>query len=159
MYKGRRDPEIGIVVKQALCSEYESKSDHTLWVEIFVPRTVNAPYEWGTIMVKPNQVDFIDDTYNLVRVNNGAAIVNSTKDKDTHAVMDSEKMTPYNIIGHMLAYELNRPKTEADNLFKTFMQSGMTMYSFIMRSKAAAGSAPQANYQTSAPQIPAAPEN
>lgn len=132
MYKGKRDPEIGIVIRQSMCDIYESKTDHTLWIEIFVPRSPQAPYPWGTIMVKPNQVDFIDDEFNLVRVNNFASIVNSTKEEGTHKILDSEKMTPYDIIGAILKFELESNKT-AKQLFDDFMESGLTMYNYIQR--------------------------
>ena len=130
-YKGRRDPEVGIVIRQALCDIYRGK-DSTKWIEIFIPRSDGAPYQWGTIMVKPEQVDFIDDVYNLVRVNDRAEIVNSTKEKDTRVILDSEKMTPDVIIGHVLRMELGKNEP-AMNIYKDFINSGLTMYNYIKR--------------------------
>lgn len=132
MYKGKRDPEVGIVVRQSLCNVYRGK-DSIKWVEVFIPRSDKAQYEWGTIMVKPEQVDFIDDTYNLVRVNDGAEIVNSTKEKDTHNILDCEKMTPAVIIGHVLRQELNLRGRDAADIYRDYIDTGLTMYNYIRR--------------------------
>lgn len=152
-YKGRRDPEVGIVIKQSLCEVYRG-ADHTKWIEIFIPRSDGTPYEWGTIMVKPEQVDYIDNVYNLVRVNDKAEIVNSTKEKDTRSILDSEKMTPDVIIGHVLRKDLGITGKTAKEVYDDYIQSGLTMYNYILRHHPAGSAQNAANSQ----RIPATPD-
>lgn len=104
MYKGRRDPEIRIAVAQSYCQRYNSKTSGQ-WVEVFVPPELISEYnnQWGSIMVKPDQVCNIGDGYNIIRVNDGAAINCSVKD-DQHIVISSETMTPDVIIGRWLKF-------------------------------------------------------
>lgn len=133
MYKGRRDPDVDIIIKQELCNEYISK-DGTAYVEIFIPRSEGSRYTWGTIMVRPEQVYAVDDEYNLIRVNNFAGIINSTKEQITRKVLDSERMTPYDIIGVSLKHELQSPYP-ASSLLTHYQESGLTMYQYILRNK------------------------
>lgn len=128
-YKGKRDPEVDIVIRQSLCEKYKGK-DGMNWIEIFIPRREGSAYPWGTIMVKPEQVYYIDDVFNLVRVNNFAKIVNSTKEKDTRKVLDSEEMTPDIIIGQIIRYETGKSVTPED-AFKEFEKTGLTLYNYI----------------------------
>ena len=133
MYRGKRDPYVDIIVSQKFCETYIGQ-DGREWVEIYVPRSQGAPYEWGTIMVRPEQVFAVDDEYNLVQVNNFAQIVNSTKETNTHAVLDSETMTPYMIIGALLKYELKSDLGESA-CFNAYTATGMKLYDYIMRNR------------------------
>lgn len=104
MYKGRRDPEIRIVVPHNQCARYNSKTSGQ-WIEVFIPPENIADYgtTWGSIMVKPEQVCNIGDGLNIIRINDGAQINNSIKD-DNHVVISTEILTPDVIIGRWLKF-------------------------------------------------------
>lgn len=143
MYKGKRDPEIRIVVMQKHCAEYKSKQN-LKFIEIFIPPEDIHDYDsqWGSIMVKPEQVFYIPNTNaNLVNVNNGADIVCSVKD-DTHKVISSETLQPTEIIGRILKYHSKRAADYKHSpnfldvpskvYYDNFEDSRMYMYDYIM---------------------------
>ncbi len=106
MYKGRRDPEIRIVVEQKHCDKYKDKAG-ILWTEIFIPPESVTDYDsqWGSMMVDRHQVDNLGSTnpYNVVRVNDDADITVSIKDTN-HNVISYETLKPREIIGRLLKY-------------------------------------------------------
>ena len=106
MYKGRRDPEIRIVVEQDHCSKYTDASGNT-WIEVFIPPESVNDYnnQWGSMMVDKKQVDNLgtNSPYNVIRVNDDADITVSTKDQN-HSVVDWEILKPKEIIGRLLKY-------------------------------------------------------
>lgn len=104
MYKGRRDPEIRIVVPHSQCKRYQSKTSG-IWIEIFTPpeSVDNYALPWGSIMVRPEQVCDIGDGFNIIRINDGAKINNSVKDAN-HAVTSTEVITPDIITGRWLKF-------------------------------------------------------
>ena len=147
MFKGRRDPEIGIVVTQDSCRNYTAKSGGS-FIEVPVPPESVADYtsDWGTIMVDKKQIDNLDEfgQYNFVRVNNWADIVVSVKDKN-HAVISSETLKPIQIIGRLLKFyrwqefnsthpeladELDRPSLD---LYNDMVTTGQDMLSYMNR--------------------------
>lgn len=107
MFRGRRDPEVGIIVPIEKCSPYASKNGGT-WVEVSVPPEDAGGYagRWGTMMVEKKQVDVVSVCgieYNYIRVNDMADIVVSVKDSN-HKVIDGETLKPVLIIGRYLKY-------------------------------------------------------
>lgn len=106
MYKGRRDPEIRIVVEQEHCSKYRD-SCGVMWVEIFIPPESVKDYDsqWGSLMIDRRQVDNLgkDNPYNVIRVNDDADITVSIKDAN-HSVLSYETLKPKEIIGRLLKY-------------------------------------------------------
>lgn len=108
MFNGRRDPEVRIIVEKLYCTAYRAKTGGQ-WVEIFIPPENIDDYDttqWGSIMIEPKQIDNLgkESPYNLFRVNDGAKIVNSVKDKHRNVVSD-EILLPIQIIGRILKYE------------------------------------------------------
>ena len=106
MYKGRRDPEIRIVVEQQHCSKYTDASGNA-WIEVFIPPESANDYnsQWGSLMVDKKQVDNLGATnpYNVIRVNDDADITVSVKDRN-HTVISWETLKPKQIIGRLLKY-------------------------------------------------------
>lgn len=105
--RGRRDPEIRIAVPEKYCTIYKANSG-IKWTEIFVPPEDINDYDntlWSSIMVEPAQVDNTGKNciYNIVRVNDGADIVNSTKDINRR-IIATEVLQPHQIIGRYLKY-------------------------------------------------------
>lgn len=142
MYIGRRDPEIPILVRLNACQTYDSQNSGT-WIEIKIPypKRSNNPYHTGSIMVRPEQVYYVNDRYNLniynqIMVNDKANIICSTKDEN-RVVLYKEIMPPDLIIGCLLAYELtghydDKTVTELD-LYNAFRDTGLTMLEYIVR--------------------------
>lgn len=147
MFKGRRDPEIGIVVQQGRCGNYTSKNGGS-WIEVDVPPENVADYDskWETIMVDKKQVDNLNEygALNYVRVNDGADIVCSLKD-EKHVVVDGETLKPVQIIGRWLKYyrwcdyheshpelaeELDRPSLD---LYNDMVTLGQDMLGYMNR--------------------------
>ena len=147
MFKGRRDPEIGIIVTQDSCASYTAKSGGS-FIEIPIPPENTADYaaDWGTIMVDKKQIDNLDEfgAYNYVRVNNWADIVVSVKDKN-RAVLSSETLKPIQIIGRLLKYyrwqefnvthpelaeELDVPSLD---VYNDMVTTGQDMWSYMNR--------------------------
>lgn len=62
MFKGRRDPEIGIMVEASRCTPYTSKNGGS-WIEVEVPPEDVSEYgnKWETMMVDKKQVDNMDE--------------------------------------------------------------------------------------------------
>ena len=144
MFKGRGDPEVGIVVEQVRCSPYTSKNGGS-WIEVEIPPEDTADYDskWETIMVEKKQIDNLGENsdLNYIRVNDGADIVCSLKDAK-HTVIGGETLKPIQIIGRFLKYyrwaefnerhpeladELNRPSLEMFNDMVTLGQE-MVLY-------------------------------
>lgn len=75
MYRGKRDPMVGILVRQDMCSAF---TDHSgcEWIEIFVPPADWRDYAkpWPSIALPPSQVFWVDDIYNEFQVNAGAML-------------------------------------------------------------------------------------
>lgn len=144
MYIGTRDPEIRVAVLQEHCYEYYSRNGD-LYIEIKIPPEHHSEYasEWGSITVKPTQVYFIPNTNcNLVILNDGAAIINSVKNDDHTQVLQSETLTPNQIIGRELKYHnfratlhkyQSQPASEipSEQHFRNFSQTRMYMYDYI----------------------------
>lgn len=144
MYKGRRDPEIRIVVPHTFCQRYNSKTSGQ-WIEIFTPPETTGEYnnQWGSLMVKPDQVCNIGDGLNIIRINDGAAIQNSVKD-DAHVVISTETLTPDIIIGRWLKFyrydlfkrcgidpvRLDNPSVD---IYADWQRSGQTMQFYMNR--------------------------
>lgn len=143
MYRGKRDPEIRIVVMQKHCTEYKSKQN-LKFIEIFIPPENIKDYDtqWGSIMVKPEQVFFIPNTNaNLVNVNNGADIICSVKD-DKHRVVSSETLPPDAIMGRILKYHSKKaadykhqPFTDAPSkaFYDAYEPTRIYMYDYLMK--------------------------
>lgn len=140
MYKGRRDPEIQILVSPQACDVYKDKSKRR-WIEVAVPHEYIADYnqKFGTFMVDPDQVDVINNPnpMNVIRVNDDANILVSVKDAN-HQLVSCEYLTPIGIIARWLKYyrhetysnipnsniELDTPSI---NLYKDYYYSGLRL--------------------------------
>jgi hypothetical protein len=146
MYKGQRDPEVQILVRRENCYPYISSAGDK-WVEIKIPYRTPVPYmdnfiKDGTIMVKPEQVFYLDDryginAYNIITVNDNARIVNSVKTGTNRQVIYQEQMTPKQIIDALLAFEL-RPTTydvsvNPGELVAAMESTGLSMLEYIIR--------------------------
>lgn len=146
MYKGRRDPEVHILVSPQACNIYKDKSGKR-WIEVAVPHESIADYsqKFGTLMVDPSQVDVINNTIpmNVIRVNDDANILVSVKD-DKHQLVSCEYLTPIGIIARWLKfyrYEIyskisNNPidlDTPSVNLYKDYYYSGLRLEAYINR--------------------------
>lgn len=146
MYKGRRDPEVQILVSPQACNIYKDKSGKR-WVEVAVPHESIADYnqKFGTLMVDPSQVDVINNTIpmNVIRVNDDANILVSVKD-DKHQLVSCEYLTPIGIIARWLKFYrykiyskiLNNPidlDTPSVNLYKDYYYSGLRLEAYINR--------------------------
>lgn len=137
MYKGKRDPEVEILVPQDNCFEYKSKSGEP-FVEILVPpeSIKNYNQQWGSIMVRPEQVYYVENSnLNMIAVNNYANILNSVKDEN-HISTISETLQPYDIIGRYLKYYhwcmyKNVPEQKSLNFFHNWKQSGFTLAAYM----------------------------
>ena len=140
MYKGRRDPEIQILVSPKACDVYKDKSKRR-WIEVAVPHEHIADYnqKFGTFMVDPDQVDVINNPnlMNVIRVNDDANILVSVKDAN-HQLVSCEYLTPICIIARWLKYyrhEIysNIPNSNIDldtpsiNLYKDYYYSGLRL--------------------------------
>lgn len=140
MYKGRRDPEIQILVSPQACDVYKDKSKRR-WIEVAVPHEHIADYnqKFGTFMVDPDQVDVINNPnpMNVIRVNDDANILVSVKDAN-HQLVSCEYLTPIGIIARWLKYyrhEIysNIPNSNTDldtpsvNLYKDYYYSGLRL--------------------------------
>lgn len=146
MYKGRRDPEVQILVSPQACNIYKDKSGKR-WVEVAVPHEAIADYsqKFGTLMVDPSQVDVTNNPIpmNVIRVNDDANILVSVKD-DKHQLVSCEYLTPIGIIARWLKfyrYEIyskipNNPidlDTPSVNLYKDYYYSGLRLEAYINR--------------------------
>lgn len=146
MYKGRRDPEVHILVSPQACNIYKDKSGKR-WIEIAVPHEAIADYsqKFGTLMVDPSQVDVINNPIpmNVIRVNDDANILVSVKD-DKHQLISCEYLTPIGIIARWLKfyrYEIYSkiPNNTIDldtpsvNLYKDYYYSGLRLEVYINR--------------------------
>lgn len=146
MYKGRRDPEVQILVSPQACNIYKDKSGKR-WIEVAVPHESITDYnqKFGTLMVDPSQVDVINNTIpmNVIRVNDDANILVSVKD-DKHQLVSCEYLTPIGIIARWLKfyrYEIyskipNNPidlNTPSVNLYKDYYYSGLRLEAYINR--------------------------
>jgi len=146
MYKGRRDPEVHILVSPQACNIYKDKSGKR-WVEVAVPHEAIADYsqKFGTLMVDPSQVDVINNPIpmNVIRVNDDANILVSVKD-DKHQLVSCEYLTPIGIIARWLKfyrYEIYSkiPNSTIDldtpsvNLYKDYYYSGLRLEAYINR--------------------------
>ena len=146
MYKGRRDPEVHILVSPQACNIYKDKSGKR-WVEVAVPHEAIANYsqKFGTLMVDPSQVDVINNPIpmNVIRVNDDANILVSVKD-DKHQLVSCEYLTPIGIIARWLKfyrYEIYSkiPNNTIDldtpsvNLYKDYYYSGLRLEAYINR--------------------------
>ena len=106
-YKGRRDPELGMLIPRSACFIYNSKAQGQM-IEVMVPPEDASGYDqtvtrWGTIMVEPKQVRALNDEMNIVFINDGAQVTNSVKD-DKRNVLSSETLFPTQIIGRWLKW-------------------------------------------------------
>ena len=140
MYKGRRDPEVSIIVPRDFCSIYRGRQGKD-WVEIQVPPEVRADYRdpWGIMMVDPEQVDFLDEEYNVVRVNDKAKIVSSRKDMHRRVVW-GEEIEPVEIIGRFLKYyhasrfkTLPYPEPPSIAFYRDMRRMGQGMEAYMNR--------------------------
>lgn len=146
MYKGRRDPEVHILVSPQACNIYKDKSGKR-WVEVAVPHEAIADYsqKFGTLMVDPSQVDVTNNPIpmNVIRVNDDANILVSVKD-DKHQLISCEYLTPIGIIARWLKfyrYEIYSkiPNNTIDldtpsvNLYKDYYYSGLRLEAYINR--------------------------
>ena len=147
MFKGRRDPEVRIIVEQNKCNSYTSKTGGS-WIEVSIPPEDTAEYgtKWATIMVDKKQIDNLN-TYgalNCIRVNDDADIVCSLKN-EKRVVIASETLKPVQIIGRFLKYyrwaeyearhpelaeELNRPSLD---LYNDMVTLGQDMLAYMNR--------------------------
>lgn len=150
MFKGRRDPEVRLVVPQDKCNNYTSKNGGS-WIEISIPPETVDEYSsvWGSIMVDKKQIDNLCreygyDNMNSVRLNDDADIVVSTKDAN-HVVIESETLKTMQLVARWLKYyrwnefgerypelkeDLDRPSID---MLNDMLSSGQTMLGYINR--------------------------
>lgn len=147
MYRGKRDSMLGIVVRQEFCDKYIDNSGKE-WVEVFVPPRLTGCYhnQWGSMMVEPDHVCFIDDVYNEVFVNAGARIKIIIKNliNGRRIMGNVETDTSEMILGRFLQYERyyalswgmrRNAVCEPDMteiLYNKYNLSGMKMYNYII---------------------------
>ena len=145
MYRGRRDSMLGIVVNQTYCQAFTDRSGKE-WVEVFVPPYKMADYSkpWSSIAVPPEQVNFIDNTYNEVFVNSGALLTGLYKMYDSTGVRvpsgKTEQFTSEEMLSRFLQLEAvlqnrvtSNKETITDEIYKNYMASGLKMHEFIIR--------------------------
>lgn len=143
MYRGSRDPMLGIIVPQTCCNSFMDHAGKE-WVEIFIPpndmRYMAAP--WPSIMVPTQQVYYIDDEYNEFYINAGAVLnliyksVDPKTGKRFGTGMDKE--VAERILGRFLQYEYfkqhgipNGTVDMVDELYNNYMASGLKMFMYI----------------------------
>lgn len=106
MYDKCRDPEIGIIVHADACCPYNSRSRGEM-VEILTPpeNITMLPNSdtWGSIMSRPEQLRKLNESMNILYVNNGTKIVNSKKDA-ARKILWKEMLTPQEITGRWLKW-------------------------------------------------------
>lgn len=160
-YRGTRDPETGLLIPVNACIQYTSKNAGNL-IECFIPPEHIKDYQtkqWGSIMVKPEQVRHlqVSSEYirtiagdcNMVYVNDGAEIKVTTKD-DRHVTLTTEVLYPTQIMArwfkffrferyqkftsfyfeYKLEQELDCP---SDLLAKDYAASGLTAPEYLNR--------------------------
>lgn len=142
MYRGKRDPMLGIVVNQSYCEEFVS-SDGRTWIEVFVPphNISSLQSGWSSIAVPPEQVFYLDDIYNEVFVNAGALLTGLYKEYNADGVrvpVSSEKFKSEEMLARFLQLEAvmqGRVKsgrdTIVDDIYHVYISSGMKMLAFI----------------------------
>lgn len=160
-YHGSRDPELGILIPANACNFYQSKTAGDL-IECFIPPERITDYsrtQWGSIMVRPDQVRNMDvrSDYqraigyacNMVYVNDGAEIKVTTKD-DRHVTLTAETLYPAqlaarwfkflrferyrNYQSHYFNYNLNvLLDCPSDRIARDFTLSGLTPLEYLNR--------------------------
>lgn len=146
MYKGERDPMLGIVVRQSQCFEYIA-ADRSRWVEIFVPPDRVSEYSvkecYPSIMVPPNQVFYVDDGYNEFFINSGAMITGICRSIDEYGNrqnLNRVEMVSEEILCRILQFELVQSgfhspviDVSSDVIWHDYHTSGMKMLPYIRR--------------------------
>lgn len=142
MYKGKRDPMLGIIVPQDCCLFF-TDSNQKDWIEVFIPPEdiANIQLPWSSIAVPPNQVCFVDDIYNAVFVNSGAVLTCLYKVPNpdgSRSVSGQERAVTERILARFLQFEyykghFNSPYTSynVDSLYADYVNTGMTMIEYI----------------------------
>ena len=113
---------------------------------MFVPPYKMADYSkpWSSIAVPPEQVNFIDNTYNEVFVNSGALLTGLYKMYDSTGVRipsgKTEQFTSEEMLSRFLQLEAvlqnrvtSNKETITDEIYKNYMASGLKMHEFIIR--------------------------
>ena len=105
MYKGKRDDHISIRVPQGNCYEYTSSGGEP-YIEIVVPVGGNEPYQWSSIMVRPDQVcyDHIDpDKYNIIEYLNRSTRLKLAKKQavqNGRTIISIDTVTPMQLLAY-----------------------------------------------------------
>lgn len=144
MYKGKRDPEILVLIPPESCGKFIDKRNKQ-WIEVAIPPEDPSEYtdQWGTIMVDPGQVNYIKSiNKNIIGLNDGATILVSIKDPQ-HVPLSSEYLTPIGIIARWLKYYRytlyqnmqNDPYVNIDipseDIYKDYFYSGLRMEIYL----------------------------
>lgn len=144
MYRGKRDPMVGILVRQDMCTEFTDRSGCE-WIEIFVPPADWRDYQkpWPSIALPPNQVFWIDDVYNEFQVNAGALLTLLYKAftaTGRRVPVGREEDFVENIRArylmqarHMLFGDMGMGRYTVAGMRQEFESSGMTMLGYINR--------------------------
>ena len=141
MYRGTRDPAVGIAVEQALCDMF-TDSGGILWISVKVPprdtRTYNR--DWPDIILPPEQVFVIDDMYNEIFLNAGAQLKfchKAVSQRTGKQVIIGEEFDSTEILlARFLQYEhwklfKNVQEPPLTEIYRNFAASGMTMRGYI----------------------------
>lgn len=138
MYRGHRDPMLGITIRQSFCQELITTSG--TWVEIFVPKPglfTRDMLSWPSIVVEPAHVFFLDDNWNEFFINAGADIGLCYKSPDgagNRVITTRETEISELILARFLAYECwARTGFELSMryLYHDFMKSGLKMSAYV----------------------------
>lgn len=142
MYRGKRDPMLGIVVNQGYCESFHAQ-DGREWIEIFIPprNIFQMQYSWSSIAVPPEQVFCLNDTYNEIFVNAGAVLTGLYKEYNADGVrvpVHYEKFQSEEMLARFLQLEAVRQgrvksgrDTILNDIYQTYVTSGMKMLAFI----------------------------
>lgn len=144
MYRGIRDPMVGIIVRQDMCQPFTDRSGCE-WIEIFVPPADWRNYQvpWPSIALPPNQVFWVDDVHNEFQVNAGAELTllyKTMTPTGNRIPVSREEASVEDIRARYLLQALHRKYGDAglagwdvNRMRFAFESSGMTMLGYIKR--------------------------
>lgn len=140
MYRGRRDPLLGLVVRQEFCTEIHNRSGE--WISVLIPpadfRRCDGP--WPDIVVRPEQVYCVDGEYNEVFLNAGALLRLCYKSLDAAGqlrIVSDERDSVEHVRARLLQYAYMHKHgffqagPTLDDIDRFFQTSGLTMRRYI----------------------------
>lgn len=145
MYRGGRDPMLGITVRQSMCSPLKDGAGMD-WVEIFIPPEQPGEYygTWPSIVVPPEQVYCLNDYYNEFFVNARTVLTLCEKDlpglNGVRPIIGKSVDMAENVLARFLLYEFYTRQGasacrhwDVSRIRSDFERSGMKMLPYILR--------------------------